>query len=83
LKALDAKQVKKVSARLNHLSCSVSLLIDLRVPPQVELTGPNGDRAYASLVKSTGEDGVPVVERILIGEGFPSEQSKAWSSPLW
>lgn len=50
----------------------------------MELTGPNGDRAYASLVRPAAEgESSPVVERLLIGEGYPIEASKAWSSPLW
>ncbi len=39
----------------------------------VEFLAPNGDRAYAQV----GE------KRIRIGEGYPVEQSKGWSSPAF
>lgn len=39
-----------------------------------------GNKAYAFL-KPEGGEGEP--KRIRVGEGYPEEQSKGWSSPLW
>jgi len=40
---------------------------------RVDFYGSNGDKAYARM---SGKE-------IRIGEGFPEERSKGWSSPLW
>lgn len=39
-----------------------------------------GNKAYVFL-KPEGGEGEP--KRIRVGEGYPEEQSKGWSSPLW
>jgi hypothetical protein len=51
---------------------------------QVELIGPNGDVAYATVVGGAEEGGeAPAEQRIRIGQGFPVERTKGWASPLW
>lgn len=49
----------------------------------VEFQAPNGDVAYATL-KSSGEDGSTESSKpIRIGEGYPVEDPKGWSSPAF
>lgn len=48
----------------------------------VEFLAPNGDAAYATL-KSGDGDGRSAGGRIRIGEGYPVEDPKGWSSPAF
>lgn len=41
-----------------------------------------GEKAYAFIKVSDTKAGIEAT-RIRIGEGYPEEQSKGWSSPLW
>lgn len=53
----------------------------------VEFLAPNGDAAYATLKSSTvSEDGTTTEttsKPIRIGEGYPVEDPKGWSSPAF
>lgn len=49
----------------------------------VEFLAPNGDAAYATLKSGGGGDGRSAGGRIRIGEGYPVEDPKGWSSPAF
>ncbi len=47
----------------------------------VEFLAPNGDTAYATF--KSGGDGAGAGGRIRIGEGYPVEDPRGWSSPAF
>ncbi len=59
-------------------------LVDEKKVEKVELSD-GGNVAYAYIMKEGGKEGgaATTTERVRIGEGFPIENGKTWSSPLW
>ena len=59
-------------------------LVDEKKVEKVELL-EGGNVAYAYIVKEGGKEGgaATTTERVRIGEGFPIENGKTWSSPFW
>lgn len=74
LKAAEREGVAKTITFREFLE-----LVDGGKVASVELRGPvDGDACFAMIVTEGG-----ATEKVFVGAGFPREDGKGWSSPLW